>query len=62
MRILIVNKFDHVTGGADTYALQLLELLRRRGHSVRLLAGSAGTIGHKGPADYLLPIKFTRAW
>ena len=62
MRILIVNKFDRVTGGADTYALQLLELLRHRGHTVRLLAGSDGTVGHKGPADYLLPIKFTRAW
>ncbi len=62
MRILIVNKFDRVTGGADTYTLQLLDLLGRRGHTVRLLAGSDGTVSHKGPADYLLPIKFTRAW
>jgi glycosyltransferase involved in cell wall biosynthesis len=38
MRVLIVNKFARVTGGADQYCLLLAEELRRRGHSVAFLS------------------------
>ncbi len=38
MRILVVNNFAYVTGGADTYCLALLDALERRGHEVCLLA------------------------
>jgi glycosyltransferase involved in cell wall biosynthesis len=38
MRILIVNKFAHVTGGADRHCLMLAEGLRRRGHAVSMLS------------------------
>jgi glycosyltransferase involved in cell wall biosynthesis len=38
MRILMVNKYAHVTGGADLNCLELAEVLRRRGHEVALLS------------------------
>ncbi|MEK6272389.1 MAG: glycosyltransferase family 4 protein [Actinomycetota bacterium] len=38
MRILLVNKYAHVTGGADVNCLGLAEVLRRRGHDVALLS------------------------
>jgi glycosyltransferase involved in cell wall biosynthesis len=38
MRILMVNKYAHVTGGADLNCLGLAEVLRRRGHDVALLS------------------------
>ena len=38
MRILIVNKFAHITGGADRHALDLANLLRARGHKVRFIS------------------------
>jgi glycosyltransferase involved in cell wall biosynthesis len=38
MRILMVNKYAHVTGGADLNCLELAEVLRRRGHQVALLS------------------------
>jgi glycosyltransferase involved in cell wall biosynthesis len=38
LRILIVNNFAFVTGGADLHCLQLAEGLRARGHEVELLA------------------------
>jgi len=38
MRILMVNKYARVTGGADLNCLGLAELLRRRGHDVALLS------------------------
>ncbi len=38
MRILLVNKFAHVTGGADRHCLELAELLRGRGHEVTFLS------------------------
>lgn len=38
MRILFVNKYAEVTGGADRYALELANLLTERGHDVRLIA------------------------
>ena len=38
MRILLVNKYAHVTGGADVNCLGLAEALLRRGHEVALLS------------------------
>lgn len=38
MRVLIVNNFAHVTGGADLHCLELTEGLRERGHEVQWLA------------------------
>ena len=38
MRILIVNKYARVTGGADVVALGLAEGLRGRGHEVAMLS------------------------
>ena len=38
MRILMVNKYAHVTGGADLNCLELAELLRARGHEVAMLS------------------------
>ncbi len=38
MRILLVNKYAHVTGGADRHFLDLASLLTARGHAVRLLS------------------------
>lgn len=40
MRILIVNKFARVTGGADAYCLGLAAAMRARGHEVALLSTS----------------------
>lgn len=41
MRILIVNKYARVTGGADAHCLGLAAELRRRGHEVAFLATSS---------------------
>lgn len=41
MRVLIVNKFAHVTGGADRHVLDLATLLRARDHEVRLVSTAA---------------------
>lgn len=38
MRILLINKFGEITGGADRHCLSLLQLLRARGHDARLLS------------------------
>ena len=38
MRILLVNKYVKVTGGADRHVLDLAELLREHGHAVRVLS------------------------
>src|SRR5688572_7155734 len=38
MRVLLVNKYAHVTGGADLNCLGLAEVLRGRGHDVALLS------------------------
>jgi glycosyltransferase involved in cell wall biosynthesis len=40
MRILIVNKFARITGGADAYCLGFAAAMRARGHEVALLATS----------------------
>jgi glycosyltransferase involved in cell wall biosynthesis len=38
MRILIINKYAHVTGGADTHCLALAAALTDRGHAVSFLS------------------------
>ena len=38
MRVVFVNKFVHVTGGADQHCLGLAAALRARGHEVRFLS------------------------
>jgi glycosyltransferase involved in cell wall biosynthesis len=38
VKILMVNKFAYVTGGADRYCLAVTHALRERGHDVRLLS------------------------
>lgn len=38
MRILIVNKYAHVTGGADQHCIGIARVLRDRGHEVRFLS------------------------
>jgi glycosyltransferase involved in cell wall biosynthesis len=38
LRLVFVNKYARVTGGADRYCLELARLLRARGHDVRFLA------------------------
>jgi glycosyltransferase involved in cell wall biosynthesis len=38
MKIVLVNKFAHVTGGADQHCLGLAAALQERGHQVRLLS------------------------
>ena len=38
MRVVIANKYAHLTGGADQHCLGLAQALRRRGHEVRFLS------------------------
>jgi glycosyltransferase involved in cell wall biosynthesis len=42
VRILLVNKYTKVTGGADRHCLDLAGLLIARGHSVRFLSSRGG--------------------
>jgi glycosyltransferase involved in cell wall biosynthesis len=49
MRILIINKYARVTGGADVHCLGLAEVLIRRGHEVALLStASPDNLFHEG--------------
>jgi glycosyltransferase involved in cell wall biosynthesis len=49
MRILMVNKYVHVTGGADRQCMSLAAALRRAGHEVAFLAmSSADDIEQEG--------------
>jgi glycosyltransferase involved in cell wall biosynthesis len=41
MRVVVVNKFAHVTGGADQHVIGLVAALRERGHEVRVLTTSS---------------------
>jgi glycosyltransferase involved in cell wall biosynthesis len=45
VRILLVNKYTKVTGGADRHCLDLAGLLTARGHSVRFLSFTGGRSG-----------------
>lgn len=49
MRILLVNKYVHVTGGADLHCLWLAAALRSRGHEVRFVStADEGNLDHDG--------------
>lgn len=49
MKILIANKYVHLTGGADQHVLGLAEALRDRGHEVRFLStASPMNVEHEG--------------
>jgi len=41
VKVLLVNNYAHVTGGADLYCLEITRGLRERGHEVRWLATRA---------------------
>jgi glycosyltransferase involved in cell wall biosynthesis len=47
MRILIVNKFARVTGGADAYCLDLATAMRARGHDIAFLSTSDAANGER---------------
>lgn len=42
MKVVIVNKFAHLTGGADQHCLGLASALAERGHDVRFLSTADG--------------------
>lgn len=50
MRILLVNKYTRLTGGADRHCLDLADLLTARGHSVRFLSFTGGRSDELGGA------------
>jgi glycosyltransferase involved in cell wall biosynthesis len=50
MRILLVNKYIRVTGGADRHCLDLASLLQGRDHAVRFLSSTGGPSGKLGGA------------
>ena len=51
MRVLVVNKYHKLTGGADRYALDLARLLMRHGHEAAFLSMDQPD---NWPADYPL--------
>jgi glycosyltransferase involved in cell wall biosynthesis/GT2 family glycosyltransferase len=49
MRVLLVNKYAHVTGGADRQCLALARALREHGHEVAFLSSaSTKNVEHEG--------------
>jgi glycosyltransferase involved in cell wall biosynthesis len=52
MRVLLVNKYAHVTGGADLNCLGLAELLCRRGHEVALVS-TASPLNTFGEGEFI---------
>jgi glycosyltransferase involved in cell wall biosynthesis len=59
MRILIVNNFSYVTGGADRHCFDVAQLLREAGHDVAFLATSSPTQVEKAGA--FVPLMLTNA-
>jgi glycosyltransferase involved in cell wall biosynthesis len=59
VRILIVNKFALVTGGADRYCLELTRGLRDRGHDVRWL--STKQDGNLETSGEFVPLRVSHA-
>ncbi len=59
MRVLLVNKFAQVTGGADRHCLDLAEALRDAGHEVALLSTSPWDAA--APAGAFVPAPVTGA-
>ena len=52
MKILIINDYATLTGGAEFLVLSLRDGLRKRGHDARLFASSARPLGKRSLADY----------
>ncbi len=52
MKILLINDYDALVGGAEVIVASLMFELRRRGHDVRLLSSSAYPASSKVIADY----------
>ena len=52
MKILLVNDYGVLAGGAERITLDLRDSLRTRGHDARLLASSAGSPAQASLADY----------
>jgi glycosyltransferase involved in cell wall biosynthesis len=52
MKVLLVNDYSHLTGGAEVLISSLRDTLRQRGHDARLFTSSAKTTGVEGGADY----------
>jgi glycosyltransferase involved in cell wall biosynthesis len=52
VRILIVNNFAHVTGGADHHCLRLAQALRERGHAVAFLS-TASARNEEGEGEFV---------
>jgi glycosyltransferase involved in cell wall biosynthesis len=53
VKILIVNDYGVLAGGAERISLILREELRKRGHDARLFSSSARPIRASNPADYI---------
>jgi glycosyltransferase involved in cell wall biosynthesis len=53
MRVVLVNKYAHLTGGADRHVLLLRRALEERGHSVVLVSTTGGE------ADFEVPVTVT---
>lgn len=55
MRVIFINKYVEVTGGADRHAIELASLLATRGHRVRFLSSSPST-PLPFPGEYITPV------
>ena len=53
MKILIVNDYGVLDGGAERISLILRDGLRAQGHDARLFASSARPVAAENPADYI---------
>ncbi|MGI8995336.1 MAG: glycosyltransferase family 4 protein [Pyrinomonadaceae bacterium] len=53
MKILLVNDYAELIGGAEVMTLALRDELRRRGHDARLFASNAQSTSAASVADYL---------
>src|SRR5918999_1323382 len=52
MKILLINDYGTLTGGAEVQMLLFRDELRRQGHDARLFTSSARTSAEKSHADY----------
>ncbi len=55
MRVIFINKYVEVTGGADRHAIELASLLAARGHRVRFLS-SRPSAPFPFPGEYITPV------
>jgi glycosyltransferase involved in cell wall biosynthesis len=62
MRVLLVNDYGTLSGGAEVMALQLRDGLRRRGHDVRVLASRASLVADLDTAADWTAFGTTTRW